>query len=54
MCLIAVKQNGLALEYVKEQTEEICIEAVREYYLSLEFVIEQTPKICVNNPPLKR
>ena len=24
----AVKQNGLALEFVKEQTEEICFEAV--------------------------
>jgi hypothetical protein len=29
MCLEAVKQNALALEHVKEQTEEICLEAVK-------------------------
>ncbi|HBG8471535.1 TPA: hypothetical protein KRH38_003900 [Clostridioides difficile] len=27
--LRAVKQNGYALEYVREQTEEMCIEAVK-------------------------
>ena len=26
----AVKQNGLALKYVKNQTEAICMEAVKE------------------------
>jgi hypothetical protein len=26
----AVKQNGLALRYVKDQTPEICMEAVKQ------------------------
>ncbi|MGX9757739.1 hypothetical protein ACWYRQ_15780 [Clostridioides difficile] len=30
LCLMAVKENGLALEYVKNQTEEICREALRQ------------------------
>jgi hypothetical protein len=29
MDLQAVKNNGLALKYVKEQTEAICLEAVK-------------------------
>ncbi|EGT3945313.1 TPA: hypothetical protein KOR49_002193 [Clostridioides difficile] len=45
--LIAVKQDGFALKFIKEQTEEICIEAVKEYYLALEFVKEQTERICL-------
>ena len=28
-CLEAVKQDGYALEHVKEQTQEICLEAVK-------------------------
>ncbi|EGT3944791.1 TPA: DUF4116 domain-containing protein [Clostridioides difficile] len=41
----AVKQNGLALEFVKEQTEEICLIAVRQNGLALEFVKEQTQEV---------
>ena len=26
----AVKKNGMALQYVKEQTSEICMEAVKK------------------------
>ena len=37
-CLEAVKQNGHALEYVKEQTPEICLEAVKEDGYALRFV----------------
>ena len=44
-CLEAVKQNGYALEYVKEQTPEICLEAVKQYGLALEYVKDQTPLI---------
>ena len=61
LCLEAVKQNGCALEYVKEQTEEICsalkfvkeqtkeicLEAVKQNGLALEFVKEQTKEICL-------
>ena len=42
-----VKEDGLALEYVKEQTPEICWEAVRQNGLALEYVKEQTPEICL-------
>ena len=40
ICLIAVKKNGFALEYVREQTPEICLMAVKQnpdvYYLILD------------------
>lgn len=42
-----VKQNGLNLKYVKEQTPEICLAAVQENGLALEYVKEQTPEICL-------
>ena len=45
MCLEAVKQNGFALKYVKEQTQEICLQAVKQNGLALRFVINQTPLI---------
>ena len=37
-CLEAVKQNGFALQYVKEQTSEICLEAVKQNELALRYV----------------
>ena len=30
LCMQAVKQNGNALSYVKEQTREICLEAIKQ------------------------
>ena len=53
-CLEAVKRDGYALEYVKEQTFEMCIESVvvkrDECALkyALKFVKEQTPEICLD------
>ena len=38
--LEAVKQDGYALEYVKEQTEAICLEAVMEDGDALKYVRE--------------
>ena len=46
-CLEAVKRDGYALEYVKEQTSEMCLEAVKRDGLTLKFVKEQTPEICL-------
>jgi len=40
MCLAAVRQNGLALQYVKEQIEEICLAAVKQNGLALQYVKE--------------
>jgi hypothetical protein len=37
-CLLAVKQNGLALKNVHIQTPEICLEAVKQNGLALQFV----------------
>jgi Domain of unknown function (DUF4116) len=42
----AVKQDGFALKYVKEQTPEICLDAVKQDGTVLEFVKVQTPEIC--------
>ena len=36
--LEAVKQNGFALRYVKEQDKEICLEAVKQDGHALEYV----------------
>ena len=33
-----VKQNGLALKYVKEQTEEICLEAIKQNIDAIRYV----------------
>ena len=44
-CLMAVRENPLNLEYVKEQTPEICLAAVKENGHALKFVKEQTPLI---------
>ena len=46
-CLMAVKQYGLALEYVKEQTPEICLEAVKQNGHALQYVEEQTSEMCL-------
>ena len=46
-CLEAVKHNGYALRYVKEQTPDICLEAVKQNGCALQFVKEQTPEICL-------
>ena len=45
--LEAVKQDGLALRYVKEQTPEICLEAVKQNGYALQYVKEQTEEICL-------
>ncbi|MCC0671361.1 MULTISPECIES: hypothetical protein [unclassified Clostridioides] len=41
-----VKENGLYLKEVENQTEEICLEAVRQNGVYLYFVKEQSIKIC--------
>jgi hypothetical protein len=45
--LDVVKQDGLALDYVKDQTPEICLEAVKQDGLALDYVKDQTPEICL-------
>jgi len=45
--LKAVKQDGYALRYVKNQTENICLEAVKENGDALKYVKNQTENICL-------
>ena len=40
-CIEAVKRNGYALRFVKEQDKEICIEAVKQDGDALSYVKEQ-------------
>ena len=42
-----VKQDGLALEFVKEQTHELCLVAVQQDGQALEIVKKQTPELCL-------
>jgi len=46
-CLKAVKRNGHALQFVKEQTEAICLEAVKRNGNALQYVRNQTEAICL-------
>ena len=43
-CLESVKQNGLNLVYVKNQTPEICLAAVKQNGMALQYIKEKTPK----------
>ena len=43
--LAAVKPNGCALQYVKDQTTEICLEAVKQNGDALQYVKDQTNEI---------
>ena len=38
MCLIAVKQDGLALQFVKNQTEKICLEALNQNIKAIKYI----------------
>lgn len=43
---LLVRQNGLNLKYIINQTDEICELAVQRNGSALEYVINQTDKIC--------
>ena len=43
--LEAVKQNGYALQYVKEQSEAVCLEAVKQTGDALRYVDKRIFKI---------
>jgi hypothetical protein len=45
-CTAAVNTNGLNLQYVKNQTDELCTSAVMKCGNALKFVITQTSSIC--------
>ena len=45
-CKLAVSQTGCALEYVKDQTDEICKIAVSIFGYALQYVINQTDELC--------
>jgi hypothetical protein len=47
MCLEMVKQNGLAVQFVKEQTKEICLEAVKQNGYALRYIKKQTEELCL-------
>jgi len=46
LCMLAVQQNGWALQYVKEQTLELCKLAVQQNEYALYYVKKQTPELC--------
>ena len=45
ICMAAVRQNGLALQFVKEQTPDICMAAVRQNAMALQYVKNMTDGI---------
>ena len=47
ICLNAVKQNGLCLEFVQEQTPEICLKAIKQNTDALKYVKNQTFELCM-------
>ena len=46
-CLEMVRENGLTLRYIKNQTEKICLEAIRQNWYALQYVKNQTEEICL-------
>jgi len=46
ICKLVVQQNGCALRFVKEQTEELCKMAVQRDDCALQYVKEQTEELC--------
>ena len=42
-----VKQDGMLLTYVHNQTPEICLEAVRQNSYALQYIHNQTPELCL-------
>ncbi len=55
LCLAAVRQNGLALEYVGHKSEAVCVVALRQNGLALKFVpgtpTPQQVQIAVRHHP---
>ena len=48
VCLEAVKNDGNALQYVKEQTEAVCLEAVKRNGYALQYVaVIDILEICI-------
>ena len=47
ICMVAVTQNGMALQFITDQTPELCMAAVTQNGLALEHVDEQTPELCM-------
>ena len=45
--LEAVKQNGYALRYVKDQTEAVALEAVKQNGYALQYVKDQTEAVAL-------
>ena len=45
--LAAVKKDGSALQYVKNQTEEICLAAVKHHAYAIQYVKNQTEEMCL-------
>ena len=47
VALEAVKQNGYALQYVKDQTEAVALEAVKQNGYALRYVKDQTEAVAL-------
>jgi hypothetical protein len=45
--LLAVKEAGLNLKYIDDQTDDICLEAVKQDGVALKYVTDQTDEICL-------
>jgi hypothetical protein len=45
-CKLSVQQNGLALQYVVNQTDELCQLAVQQTGDALQYVLNQTDELC--------
>jgi hypothetical protein len=44
--LAAVEQDGFALEYITDQTDEICLKAVQQNGFALRHIKNQTIELC--------
>jgi hypothetical protein len=44
--MAAIKQNGMALDFVNDQTPELCLNAVEQNGFALLHVKKKTPELC--------
>lgn len=42
-----IRKNGMMIQYVKEQTEELCIEAIKQNWRSITLIKHLTENICL-------
>ena len=44
---LAIKYNGLMIEHLENQTDEMCLAAINQNYQAIQYIKEQTEEMCL-------